>query len=362
MHGIKTALCYEDVSRYRTQIMGFAALCIMIHHMGLYCQLQVFPWNQIPSLLNIGVELFLFVSGVGLYYAYSKSDVRFHQYYGKRVLNVYVPYLIIFLPFALLDAFLAGSSVSGFFLSWTGISYWYTATHLNWYVYWTMLLYLLYPLLFRFLSKHDGIKNTFFLCSVLLTNLALCVGLSVWAPLFFESKEIGVSRIAVFVLGCWFGKKVYEKQPIRRSAYVSAAVFAAVGITIRTNNFHFLVNRIGFLQTLSHALRIDTMQYPVYLIRFGSCMVVPLLVFLLAAFFKRCSFRPVTAAFGFLGKTSLETYLLHTLLASTLIKVVHQDCLTLQWYLCVIAVTLLLCYPLSMLRQKLAGMLGNKTQ
>ena len=94
---------FSVLSRFRQELMGIAILGV--------CLLHAFDWAGIgDSVISKAIspfariaftEGFLFLSGFGLYYSFSKnSDLR--QFYLKRVNRVLLPYMIMGLPFFLL--------------------------------------------------------------------------------------------------------------------------------------------------------------------------------------------------------------------------------------------------------------------
>ena len=116
---------YSLLSKYRSELMGFASILIVLFHSntvfryGIYNQYyKIFIYQQ-----NIGVEIFLIVSGIGLYFSLSKSNFNFKEYYIKRILNVYLTYLIISLPLFMFYNIKISGSVIDFIVDWTGIGF-----------------------------------------------------------------------------------------------------------------------------------------------------------------------------------------------------------------------------------------------
>lgn len=57
-----------DLSNYRTELMGFSALLILICHSTAYIDMPSIVVYAF-SVANIGVDLFLFFSGMGMWYS-----------------------------------------------------------------------------------------------------------------------------------------------------------------------------------------------------------------------------------------------------------------------------------------------------
>ena len=74
-----------DLSRYRTELMGLSALLILLCHSSSYVDMpQVMVY--VLSAANIGVDLFLFLSGMGMWFSLSKFRMDSHR--GGDVLGI----------------------------------------------------------------------------------------------------------------------------------------------------------------------------------------------------------------------------------------------------------------------------------
>ena len=62
----------SKVSLYRTQLMGIAAILIVLCHASLYGVQMCSVVSTILNIGNIGVDVFLFLSGMGCYYSLNK--------------------------------------------------------------------------------------------------------------------------------------------------------------------------------------------------------------------------------------------------------------------------------------------------
>ena len=83
---------YQRISRYKSQLMGIAILIVVYghffyYHSGLkdYTQLNITMWYTVGS-----VDIFMFLSGFGIYHSLSKNDnpLRFLQRRMSRLLPV----------------------------------------------------------------------------------------------------------------------------------------------------------------------------------------------------------------------------------------------------------------------------------
>lgn len=82
MKEIEYKLNYSLISKYRALLMGIAILFIMFCHLDVSQGHNGVPTTSLARALHVftvGVDMFLFLSGVGLYYSYTKRT----QSYGE---------------------------------------------------------------------------------------------------------------------------------------------------------------------------------------------------------------------------------------------------------------------------------------
>ena len=112
---------YSLIYKHRTAVMGAAALMILLFHFGacLYDSLQIPVVTRVLSCGNIGVDIFLFLSGIGLYCSVTK-DSRPLPFYRRRISRVLIPTLAVSLPYWFATDFLFKKTGAGMFLlDWT---------------------------------------------------------------------------------------------------------------------------------------------------------------------------------------------------------------------------------------------------
>ena len=89
-------------SKYRDKLMSLAILEVMVFHFfeDLYNQAGITskPVSIIRNYGAFGVEMFLILSGIGLYYSFRKNpDIR--SFYLKRLKGILIPYFLIAFPY-----------------------------------------------------------------------------------------------------------------------------------------------------------------------------------------------------------------------------------------------------------------------
>lgn len=198
----KMKMNFSQLSRHRLFLYGFASLWIMFYH---FCtripKIGILtPLYYIQETGACGVEMFLLLSGFGLYYS-MKAEPSVSTFYRKRFLRVFLPsFITMAIYYILVDG-----SVIEYLGACTFAGYWF-GMDVIWYIAFILTMYLLYPLIYRVLDRK-------------VVMWGLLIG-SLAVSFFAEHIEIeinilrGISRIPVFLIGCMIAPCVAEKQRI----------------------------------------------------------------------------------------------------------------------------------------------------
>lgn len=179
--------------RDRSYLMGIAIWSVLIFHL--------FSWIYNPigrfNIGYIGVDVFFFLSGVGLAHSYSKNGLR--QFYINRVKRIYpVFFIAVTVAFALnypvweIADYLTNLTPAGFYLSHDPYRY-------DWYLESMLTIYLVFPLLYS-VTDNWG-RGTLFAVTIVVTVFLLCCGDNI---LWYYNCFIG--RLPIFVYGMVFGR------------------------------------------------------------------------------------------------------------------------------------------------------------
>ena len=100
----KKELSYALISKYRAALMGLAILSIIFFHFTDDCRIYDFRFSGLIYYFNryIGgsaVDIFLMLSGFGLYYSQKKNKYGYKEHLKKRIPKLLIPYLFIAIPF-----------------------------------------------------------------------------------------------------------------------------------------------------------------------------------------------------------------------------------------------------------------------
>ena len=80
-----------NISRFRGELMGAAMLFIILFHVGLPREDAFYGLRRMG---NVGVDMFLFLSGIGLWFSWMKNpDTK--RFFIRRYLRIYPAWLII---------------------------------------------------------------------------------------------------------------------------------------------------------------------------------------------------------------------------------------------------------------------------
>lgn len=220
----EVALTYKDLSDNRNALFGFAILSVCVFHLYFLLANTASGTNFIANMLffiletgNIGVDIFVFLSGFGLFHSlYKKSGLR--SFYIKRAVRILPAYWTGLILFFALNAVLNHAfDIKDFVMHFTLVDYFVTGDAMLWYVPFTVVLYLLYPLLYRYA---DTVKKK----TVLFFILLLISFATHFIP-GFEATEYDVAkdRLPLFVLGTITAQMSLENRenkiiPVRKKA------------------------------------------------------------------------------------------------------------------------------------------------
>jgi len=284
-HEKRTPLFFSDIMKYRSFLYGLAALWIFFLHIP-YKIPKVGAWTILSYIQGFGacgVEIFVLMSGCGLYYSLKKHGIR--TFYFRRALRVWLP---VFLIYLVVCTFMDYS-----FLTTIGtlsvIGYW-VKMPASWFAGFILLMYLVYPAFYWLLNHHR--KFYYALCALSWpVVLALLV---VFENALLPVKQ-GLTRIPVFMLGVALTPAFLENKKVPR---LILPVFLIAGLAVS-----------AFASAVSLPLGIDywvrTLSYTCL-----SLCLIPAFAYLARLFMKSGFGRAVYKPVAFVGGISLEFYVL----------------------------------------------------
>lgn len=343
----------QRINKYRKELMGLASLWIFYYHVGpvLFSEskltfLRNCEW-YINSLGYCGVEMFLFISGMGLVYAIHKQDLV--RFYIRRFLRVYPSFWIWFT----LSTLIRNDSMSlmdylgriTFYSNWMQDMLAY-----KWYIAAIMMFYLWFPFYYIVLKK---IKYPI-IFTILIIVVEVCFG-SIFYSNIRSDLFLFLNRIPVFLAGVLAGHLCVEKKKSRLMQ--SSLSLNAWGILIL-----ILACIIGCSFYLHRKTEVYAWCYNFrnildMMIATGFCVIWPEIFELLE---KNKAIQVLKKGLKCQGEISLEFYLVHELIA---LKIKSYDLHFMPFYEGNQVIVVFICYVVSfiaawMLWKSVAKLLG----
>ena len=204
--------------------MGIAILGVLSGHGMSWAELRDYSWTKPIGLFGriAFTEGFLFLSGLGLYYSFRKNcDVK--AFYVRRWWRMMFPFMLMALPFYLVRLLCGDMTPLKFILSETSLYFWLFGNNGMWYISVSVLLYALFPLLYKFMFGHDkGIMMR----SLGVIIVMLIAGGAVYPllPDYYEMTEIGIMKMPMFPIGMLTAYGIFEHKRLSITMLVGGGV------------------------------------------------------------------------------------------------------------------------------------------
>ena len=280
---------WKTVMKYRNFLFGFAAVWIVFFHIrAMVGTPRTGFLRELLSLGNIGVDIFMFLSAVGLSYSIEKNSLK--EFYKNRFLRLWVPFILICVPYYMWRDSATGITLERihcFILDTTAINFWIKAKVPFWYVSLATAMYLFYPLMYKIYRKD---KRNLFVVGI------LCVALEIFLVEkgIYTYSEKALSRIPIVLTGIYMSDMIKENREIKNWHLILSGIIF-IGMTYVKNNLPYSVN-----------IMYDRFIYGI--------ITVPMII-LITWFMERIRKIKVGEGiykfFCFFGGFSLELYLVH---------------------------------------------------
>jgi len=304
------------ISKYRTELMGVGILGVLMGHLLMYTNHQLSAIDFFCRIVH--TQGFLFVSGFGLYYSFS-SDSNLVNFYKKRFNRLYVPFFFISLLFFTLVVYYNDENYWMLFVYLTTLDFWIEGNDFGmWYIAISILLYLLYPLMHKFVCGNASVLYRGF--AIVLFIVVICFAIKLFSPSYWEIISFGVEKTSIFPIG------------------IIAGFYAKSGKQIC--NKYIVMYFLVMLSLLILFHSIDKNYYE----QIRTLIGIPVVCIVLSLLNRENAiygwvFKPLK----WLGSYSLEIYLLHLQIWRGLAFVTTWDS-TIR-IIIAIPLTLLLCQP-----------------
>lgn len=288
---MKHYVTLNGISKHRTIFMGLAILCIMLCHNTIAVPEAFSDIRRVPSqILQCGVDVFMLLSGLGLYYSFNKnSDIV--SFLGKRYVKIFPPYIIVVALYGILRiVFQKDITFAQYTWKFSPFSFFVEGELSLWFVPAILLLYTIFPCLYSALQHNS--KNFVISCFIVVL-ICFCIPFLQWPTAITVINSILITRLPAFLSGMIIAKAILDNKNVKIPiiyiwiTLIISTVLIVYSLVLRYKDY-WLVGRVLFLPfTFS-------------------------IMLLLAAFME--NHRPVNIlykSFSFLGGLTLELYLFH---------------------------------------------------
>ena len=197
-----------NISRFRGALMGIAMLIIILFHVDLARSDMFFGLRRMG---NLGVDMFLFLSGIGLWFSWMKTP-SYRHFYFRRLIRIYPAWLIIaclyYLPrLHVHDAASLVNLIGEIGFNW---NFWLHDELSFWYIPAIMMLYLFAPPYMELIRRHSVYRW------LPVVMIMWCILVEWVTPIHHAvgHLEIFWSRVPIFFIGINMGEMVRQKRTI----------------------------------------------------------------------------------------------------------------------------------------------------
>lgn len=310
----------SQISKFRPALMGIATILIFIVHAPDNGVMMPNALKTICALGSLGVDLFLLLSGFGLWYSLNRlfSDKLLmtwggvKYWYSVRYKRILIPYALIVGPISVLEV-LRGESVWTSILNFSTINYW--LNHRGaWFIAMLIPLYAITPVHYMACNRTK---------SPTLYNMAIILFLVVAASIkvdfssavlskLFDNMQFVAFRLPSFFIG-------YMLAPFAKDGKSVSLIWMVMIPLIIVATMRFL--HFGYWPGF---LVLPLVVFSSYILKHAGCLGYEIL--------------------SFFGQISLESYLFNTTIGSVLIFLfprIHESCLNNNGYLHYVAILII---------------------
>lgn len=225
---------YSLLSKYRSELMGFAIMWVVLFHSSIFFSFG--PLNFLKTIGYGGVDVFLLISGLGIYRSLQKNTLcQFLCNRLKKILPIWWSFLIIsiLLRCFLFDIGFSIREILGF-ATFTG--FWLDMDNQgNWYVYAIMLIYLVSPVLAALIRESKN-KTAMWLLMILLSTLLSF-------SFFGHFKLIVFSRIPIYITGMYLAE-VGNQIPMKKQDWAVCTILLLAGTALLAFSILYLSDHL----------------------------------------------------------------------------------------------------------------------
>ena len=289
------------LSRYRTGLMAVAILLVGIFHSTLMIE-NVPILNFIKFNGDIGVDIFFFVSGFGMFYSFEKNtDIK--TFYRKRFLRIVPLWFCINLIVQLYNCFIHGFDLKWFLLNMTGLSFFFTGSLYYWYIPGIIVFYLITPFFMKIFKKR--VIKSYALVSVAFVVLVM-ISFVLQNSHFF----ILIFRIPIYFAGIGIGKLSAREYKLSKNGYIMTGFLFAI------SSIPLMI--IMKYHTVYSFIRYDFKYLCFFVTTLSGCILV-------SALFNKIQYKGfMEKLIDTLGNSTLAIYLIHEFILARVVYILGK--------------------------------------
>lgn len=301
-------MCWNDLSKYRSQIYGISIMWIVIFHIYEAFNSKL-SFTSISSLIfnngNLGVDIFLFLSGISMYYSmrkYKKLNLsNIMDFYKRRFKKILKVYILFCIPFLILRDIIMQNNMHKFvrqvlFFDQRVSSFWFLMA--------IMICYFIYPGLRLLLLK--GKEKI--IVGIIVIYIVMLFFLNHYYKEFYELYEILLSRIPIFIIGSLFAKQVEgcKKVSIAEFSFFMLIILVKTPVLLAMSGKAI----IGEIMPVLNRLSMGWMGIGI--------------IFIMILFTKVYEGSAIDRCIGWIGSFTLEIYVFHIAFRKILLYIMQS--------------------------------------
>lgn len=216
---------YPLLSRYRGELMGLAMLWVMLFH-AYNASFGLPVLNGLKAFGYLGVDIFIFLSGMGLQVSLSKGR-KLGEYFRRRAFRILPAYWLVVGLYGLWLRLRGQIRMMTVLWSMSTLHYWFHIPDtFNWYISALIAFYFIAPFYARLLRVRSKwlLTLAISILSYGFYRMAIVLGVSYMSDFLF--------RIPAFALGSLWGNRLAEGCPMGKRDAIGWSALAAVGIIL----------------------------------------------------------------------------------------------------------------------------------
>ena len=282
----------------------------------------------------LGVDIFLFLSGIGCYYSLSKNE-SISKWYKKRFVRIFIPYTLIQIPFWVYQFSIGEFNIEKQLINFSTIGFW--LHHVGaWYVALLIPLYLFTPPIYKLLLNGQREIKAVTTIIIIYWGCNIDFGETIETlSNILHNLQWAFSRVPSFIVGMYLAPFIKNKYECK----ATTSTIAIIGLLF----LYAFVNWMSYGNISLH-----------------WCLVLPLCI-CFAMVLDKIKTSNVFRSITWVGFVSLESYLANIYLCGTIKDITNQ--MPQEWtilhgryleYALIIAFGLILSYAVHTLSARLS--------